>query len=119
MERIKSFKQLNIWQKGIEEVKYVYEITKNFPRYELYGLTSQIRRAAVSIPSNIAEGFKRSHSNEYRQFLHIALGSAAELETLLIIAKELGYMENNQLENILEKIQNISKMISSLLNKLK
>lgn len=76
-EKIKSFKDLKIWQKGIEIVKDVYDITKSFPKEELYGLTSQMRRCVVSIPSNIAEGFKRYHNKEFKQFLYITLGSSA------------------------------------------
>lgn len=86
-KKIKNFKDLRIWQKGIEIVKDVYSLTKKFPREELYGLTSQLRRSAISIPSNIAEGFKRYHNREYKQFLHIALGSSAELESQLVISK--------------------------------
>jgi four helix bundle protein len=118
MEKIKSFKELKIWQKGIEIVKDVYVLTKKFPQDELYGLTSQIRRSAVSIPSNIAEGFKRVHNKEYKQFLHIALGSAAELETQLIIAKEIGLISENELSGFSEKLDHLTKMISSLLNKI-
>ena len=119
MGKIKSFKQLKIWQKGIEIVKDIYTLTKQFPKEELYGITSQMRRSAISIPSNIAEGFKRYHSKEYSQFLHIVLGSAAELETQLIIAKELGFINEENLNDISEKLDHIPKMISSLLNKLK
>lgn len=119
MEKIRNFKDLKIWQKGIEIVKDIYAATKNFPKEELYGLTSQMRRSSISIPSNIAEGFKRHHNKEYSQFLHIALGSAAELETQLIIANELGLVNNEKINAILEEIDHISKMISSLLNKLK
>jgi len=84
-EKIKNFQDLRIWQKGIEVVKDIYILTKKFPKEELYGLTSQMRRSAVSIPSNIAEGFRRYHNKEYKQFLYIALGSCAELETQIII----------------------------------
>jgi len=80
-EKINDFKDMRIWQKGIEVVKDIYAVTKKFPNDELYGLTSQMRRSAVSIPSNIAEGFRRYHNKEYRQFLYIAMGSCAELET--------------------------------------
>jgi len=118
MEKIRSFKDLKIWQKGIEIVKDVYLLTEDFPKEETYGLTIQMKRAAVSVPSNIAEGFKRYHSKEYSQFLHIALGSAAELETQLVIAKELGFIKNKPLDEIFEKLDHLSKMISSLLNKL-
>ncbi len=121
MGNIKSFKELRIWQKGIDLVKDVYAITEHFPRHELFGLTSQMRRSAISIPSNVAEGFKRSHNKEYAQFLHIALGSAAELETQLIIARELGHApyDKELYDSILEKLDHVSRMISSLLAKLK
>lgn len=118
MEKIRSFKQLRIWNKGIEIVEDVYRLTKGFPREEQYGLISQMRRAAVSIPSNIAEGFKRFHSKEYRQFLHITLGSAAELETEMIIARKLGYLNEGDLNGLSEKIDQLSKMTSALLKKL-
>lgn len=81
MGQIRSFKELHVWQKVIKIVKDIYALTSKFPKEELYGLTSQMRRCAVSILSNIAEGFKRSHNKEFKQFLHIELGSAAELAT--------------------------------------
>ena len=79
--KTRKLKDLRIWKKGIEIVKEVYRFTESFPQKEQYGLISQMRRAAISIPSNIAEGFKRYHNKEFKQFLYIALGSAAELET--------------------------------------
>ena len=118
MEKIQSFKQLRVWQKGIEIVKEIYALTQPFPKEEIYGLTSQMRRAAISIPANIAEGFKRLHGKEYRQFLHIALGSAAELETELIIARELNFINEQELSEVSEKLDHTSKMMSSLLRKL-
>lgn len=118
MEKIQSFKQLRIWNKGIEIVESVYCLTKIFPKDEQYGLISQMRRAAVSIPSNIAEGFKRFHPKEYRQFLHITLGSAAELETEAIIAQKLGYLNDEGLNVLSEKIDSLSKMTTALLKKL-
>lgn len=90
-EKVKSYKDLLIWQKGIELIKEVYQIVKKFPREETYVLSDQLRRAAISIPSNIAEGQARHHTPEFKQFLYISLGSLAELNTQLIIAKELGY----------------------------
>ncbi|MDD3375328.1 MAG: four helix bundle protein [Candidatus Omnitrophica bacterium] len=117
-EKIKSFKDLRIWKKGIEIVEDSYRITKAFPKEEIYGLTSQIRRASVSVPSNIAEGFKRYHNKEYRQFLFIALGSLAELETQLIVAEKLKYVSFEDLKNVFEKMNYLGKMISSLLKKL-
>lgn len=119
MEKIKSFKELRIWQKGMEIVKDIYLLTKKFPKEELYGLSSQMKRAAISVPSNIAEGFKRYHNKEYSQFLYIALGSIGELETQVIIAQELDFIAKEELESISEKIDHVSKMIASLINKLK
>ncbi len=118
-EKIRNFKQLQIWQKGMEIVKLVYSLTGKFPQEELYGLTSQVRRASVSIPANIAEGFKRFHNKEYIQFLHVTLGSAAELETELLIARELGYISEDELNELSEKIDHLSKMTSSLIAKLR
>lgn len=119
MERIKNFKDLRIWQKGIEIVKRVYSLTRGFPKEEVYGLTAQMRRAAVSIPSNIAEGFKRYHRKEFKQFLHITLGSTAELETQVYIARELNFIDEERLNDITDMLIHQSKMISSLVNKLK
>ena len=116
--KITSFKQLRVWQQGVEIVKDVYTLTRRFPQAEMYGLTAQMRRASVSIPSNIAEGFKRSHTREYKQFLHIALGSAAELETQLMIAKELQFINDAALNGILEKITYASKMLPVLVSRL-
>lgn len=118
MEKIKSFKELKVWQKGIEIVKDIYRITGIFPKEEMYGLTAQMRRAVISIPSNIAEGFKRYHDKEYKQFLHIAMGSTAELETQLIIAKELGFVRTEETDVLSEKIDHLSKMLSSLIKKI-
>ena len=117
-EKIKNFQDLRIWQKGIEVVKDIYILTKKFPKEELYGLTSQMRRSAVSIPSNIAEGFRRYHNKEYKQFLYIALGSCAELETQIIIANELDYINNTDKTEVIEKIKYICRMINKLIKKL-
>jgi four helix bundle protein len=116
--RIQNFQDLRIWQEGINVVKKIYELTPSFPKEEIYGLTSQMRRCAVSIPSNIAEGFKRFHNNEFRQFLYITLGSCAELETQLIIADELDYIDTKNKENIIEDLNHISRMIYNLIKKL-
>jgi four helix bundle protein len=117
-EKIKSFKDLRIWKKGIEIVSDIYILTKNFPKEELFSLTSQLRRSAISIPSNIAEGFKRFYNKEYKQFLFIALGSCAELETQIIIAKKLKYINENEEEKLVEKLDHICRMTSSLIKKL-
>jgi len=117
-EKIKSFKDLKIWQKGIEIVTDIYTLTKKFPKEELFSLTSQLRRSAISIPSNIAEGFKRFYNKEYKQFLFITLGSCAELETQIIIAKELKYIDENEEVKLVEKLDHICRMTSSLIKKL-
>jgi len=117
-EKIKNFQDLRIWQIGIEVVKDIYILTKKFPKEELYGLTSQMRRSAISIPSNIAEGFRRYHNKEYRQFLYIALGSCAELETQIIIANELDYINKTYRTELIEKIKYICRMTVKLINKL-
>ncbi|MBI5055518.1 MAG: four helix bundle protein [Nitrospirae bacterium] len=116
--KIQSFRDLTIWQDAIKLVKVIYETTKTFPSAETYGLTSQIRRAAVSVPSNIAEGHIRNHRAEFKQFLFIALGSLAELETQMIIASELGYMDEESKEKIIERITVIGRQIRSLVSKL-
>lgn len=117
-EKITNFQDLRIWQKGIEVVKDIYILTKKFPKEELYGLTSQMRRSAISIPSNIAEGFRRYHNKEYKQFLYIVLGSCAELETQIIIANELDYINETNKTELIEKIKYICRMTVKLINKL-
>ena len=116
--KIKSFKDLKIWERSVELVKAIYDLTKTFPKEELYGLTSQIRRAAVSVPSNIAEGFARYHNKEYKQFLYTSLGSCAELSTQLIIAERLNYVKKEQSKILLNEIDEISKMTMALIKKL-
>ncbi len=89
---ISNYMDLRIWQLGIQIVKEAYRAVEKFPKHEIFGLTGQIRRAAVSIPANISEGFCRLHKKEYLQFLSISLGSCSELKTHVFIAKELGYL---------------------------
>ena len=101
-KKIRNFRDLDVWQKGIDIVKSVYETVNGFPKQELYGLANQMQRCSVSIPSNIAEGFNRYHNKEYRQFLYIALGSCAELETQIEIATELKYIDNHKRTFLLE-----------------
>jgi len=116
--KIRTYRDLDIWKVGIQLVKDVYELTEQFPKHELYGLVSQMRRAGVSIPSNVAEGFRRYHNKEYKQFLYVSLGSCAELETQATIAKELAYSSEDKETAVLEKLDHLSRMISSLLKKL-
>jgi four helix bundle protein len=115
---IKSYKDLEIWKKSVELVKNIYIITKDFSKSETYTLVDQIRRAALSIPSNIAEGHARQHKREFLQFLFIALGSLAELETQLIIAEKLGYLEKEKLNQLLLEMDVIGKMTRGLIKKL-
>ena len=117
-EGIKRFKDLRIWQKGIEVVTDIYTLTKKFPKEELYGITSQIRRSAISIPSNIAEGFRRYHNKEYKQFLYIALGSCAELETQIAIARMLKYITEEKEKELIEKLDHICRMTTNLIKRL-
>jgi four helix bundle protein len=88
---VKDYKDLHVWQKGIAIAEMIYKTTAGFPPSEVYGLSLQMRKSAVSISSNIAEGFTRQHTKEYKQFLYIASGSCAELETQVIIAEKIGY----------------------------
>lgn len=99
-------------------MKDVYRTTKIFPKQESYGLTSQMQRASVSIPSNIAEGFNRFQNKEYKRFLYIALGSCGELETQIEIASELEYIDDKQKKELLDKIEHESRMLTNLIKKL-
>ena len=98
-----THKDLDIWKLGIELVEEVYKTTSEFPKEEIYGLSSQMRRAAVSIPSNVSEGAARSGKKEFIQFLYVSLGFLAELETQTIIAEKLGYLKSSQLMELIEK----------------
>lgn len=118
MERIQRYQDLEIWKKGIQLVKMIYQATESFPKQELYGLVSQMRRCAVSVPSNVAEGFRRFHNKEYKQFLYISLGSCAELETQIIISGELGYLDKQKEAEILEITDHIGRMTNNLIKKL-
>ncbi len=116
---MRSHKNLHVWQKSIQFVSDIYSLTKNFPKEELFGLTNQMRKAAVSIPSNIAEGSARNHNKEFIQFLYISLGSCAEIETQLIICKNLNLIDNKKLEDTLEKLSNIRNMLIGLIKSIK
>lgn len=106
-----QFKELKVWQKGRRLVKDIYQVTKKFPHDELYGITSQIRRSAVSIPTNIAEGCGRNSNPDLNRFLDIANGSAFELETLLILSGDLEYISDSELLELDSELQEIQKMI--------
>lgn len=118
-EVIKNFTELNVWKKGHLVVLSIYQLTRRFPKSELYGLSSQLQRAAVSITSNIAEGFGRKGGKEKAQFYAISLGSVAELQNQIYIAKDLGYITEEQGTDILSRSEEISRMISGLINYLK
>jgi four helix bundle protein len=113
---IKSFRDLRVWQAGIDLVTEVYRLTSSFPQEELYGLTSQLRRAAVSVPSNIAEGHARESSKEYLNHLSIAQGSLAELQTQLEIALRLDFIEEYAAHPVLELATALSRQIYALRN---
>lgn len=108
-----THKTLEAWKESIDLVVKVYKLTQTFPKEEIYGIISQIRRSAVSIPSNIAEGCARQTSKETVQFLHISLGSASELETQIIISKELGFIK--EVDEILNGINHLKKLIVGLI----
>lgn len=110
---------LDLWKDSVEFVSLVYEITAKFPKEERFGLVDQIRRAAVSIPSNIAEGAGRNHKNEFIQYLHISSGSISELETQLIISYNLKFLDKKQLEFLINKITKIRSQIFGLIKSLK
>ena len=113
MEKVKSHQDLRVWQEAMDLVTKVYELTRDYPKEELYGLTSQIRRSAVSIPSNIAEGAGRNGQKELIRFLYIAMGSLSELETQLEISKRLDYISDA--EELNKQIYFIRKMLSKLI----
>ncbi len=116
---MKSYKELIVWQKSFELTKGIYKSTVNFPREELYGLVSQMRRATLAIPSNIAEGFSRSYTKEFIPFLKIAFGSGAELETQLLLAKELKFLKHEEYKNLDQTLQEIMKMLNKMISTLK
>lgn len=118
IEKIRNFRDLDVWKKGMEIVKDVYAAVDGFPKQEFYGLATQMQRCSVSIPSNIAEGFNRFHNKEYKQFLYIALGSCAELETQIEIATELKYINEQRKTYLLEKLDHESRMLRNLIKKL-
>jgi len=109
-----GYRDLKVWQLAMGLAETVYKSSADFPRHELYGLASQLQRAAISIPSNIAEGQARSSHKEFRHFLAIALGSLAELETQIILAQRLGYLTDKDTEPILQQSEEIAKMLKGL-----
>ena len=119
MSTLKSYRELTVWQKSVDLAEKVYQVTRSFPKEEIYGLVSQMRRAAVSIPSNIAEGQSRNSTGEFLQFLGTARGSLAELETQVELAARLKYLPPNQAEQIQAECTEISKMLNGLMRSLR
>ena len=115
---LKSYKELKVWQKAIELAITIYKVTRNFPKEELYGLTSQIRRSAFAIPANIAEGYSRRYLAEYIQFLRIAFSSGAELETHLLIANKVKLLTKEDFEKLNNQLTEIMRMLNVLMDKL-
>ena len=115
---IKSFRDLRVWQAGMDLVEEVYRVTQSFPKHETFGLASQIQRAAVSVPSNIAEGHTREHSREYLHHLSMAQASLAELETQMEIAARLNYLPPERLRQNLDRICSLGRQLYALRNAL-
>lgn len=117
MTYIKTYKELIVWQKSVELVKEIYILTDKFPKSEIYGITSQMRRASISVPSNIAEGYGRKSQKEYSQFYATSYGSALELETQLIISKELKFLKPEAFRKGESLLMEVLKMLNSMLYK--
>ena len=115
----KPHKKLDVWKKSIELVQKIYELTKTLPKIEEYGLTNQMRRAAISIPANISEGAARQTKKEFIQFLHMAQGSLSELDTHIEIAQRLGYVNEVSLRELSALMNDIDKMLTGLIKSLK
>lgn len=116
-ERVKTHKDLDIWKKGVDLVTDIYKITGKFPKKEIYGLTSQMRRSAISYPSNIAEGAAKNTKSDYIRFIYISLGSLSELETQVIISKNLGFVL--EVDDLLKEIEILRKMTLNFIKYLK
>ena len=114
----KSYKELIVWKKAMKVAKETYYLTRKLPKEELYALTNQMRRCAISIPSNIAEGNARSTRKDYANFLRIAAGSKAELETQLLLAVEIGYLKSSDIEGLSKMLEEIGKMLNAMIKKL-
>lgn len=116
---MKDFRQLKVWEKAHQLALAVYKVTKSFPKEELYGLTSQIRRASMSIPTNIAEGCGRQTDAEFARFLQIAMGSASETEYQLLLARDLEFLPNEQYQNLHNDVTEVKRMLTSFMQTLR
>lgn len=114
---MQDFRDLKVWQRAHEFVLAAYRVTSAFPDSERYGLTSQLRRAAVSVPGNIAEGSMRSSDADFARFLHVAIGSASEVDYYLLLARDLGYLNQRDYERLDTEIQEIRRMLNGLISK--
>ncbi len=115
---LKNYKELKVWQKSYNLCLDVYRTTRIFPKEEMYGLTSQMRRSAVSVPSNIAEGYGRKTTADYIRFLYIAYGSLCELETQIMLAGDLNYLDDGKLEGLKASVSEVERMLKALINSL-
>ncbi|MFT3679489.1 MAG: four helix bundle protein [Ferruginibacter sp.] len=118
MGQINTYRDLIVWQKAMSLVTDVYNVTKDFPAVEMYGLSNQMRRCAVSIPSNIAEGYGRNSTGDYKRFLQIATGSLFELQTQIEIGYNLDYLSKEIFQNLVDKTKELDRMLSSLIKKI-
>ena len=116
---MRTYRDLIVWQKSMSLVTQIYRITKTFPKEEIYGLISQMRRCAVSIPSNIAEGYGRRSTDDYLRFLHIAMSSLYEVQTQVEIASNLGYLSKSSFAEVYESSGEIERMLSSLTKRIR
>lgn len=117
-EMLRNYKDLQVWQKAYQLCLKVYKATRDFPKYELYGITAQMRRAGVSIPSNIAEGYGRKTTKEYVQSLYIAYGSLCELETQVLLSGDLEYSSKDKNDILLSEIGSVERMLKALIKSL-
>ncbi|MDD5041741.1 MAG: four helix bundle protein [Candidatus Peribacteraceae bacterium] len=116
--QVHSYRDLVVWQKSMDLVVLIYQCTETFPKSEIYGLVSQMRRSAVSIPSNIAEGRRRSTANGYRQFLHISYASGAELETQVEISERLHFGSKEHLQRVSQLLHEVMRMLNAMISNL-
>lgn len=115
---MQTYRDLLVWQRGIQLVRAIYKLTERFPKSEMFGIVSQMRRAAVSIPANIAEGSVRKHRAEFLQFLRIAFGSGAELETFLVLTKELEFAKDADIRSASDHLNEVMRMLNGLMSSL-
>jgi len=116
---VSGYRDLIVWQKSMQICKTIYAYTETFPKSQQFVLVGQMQRAAISIPSNIAEGYNRQYTKEYKQFLSIAYGSVGELETQILLAKELGFLTDIQVNSLLSNITEVAKMLHVMIQKMK